>query len=219
MMPWYEDESFWEAGYSFMFSEEAFRAAVEQVDGLLALTGVQQGGVLDLGCGPGRHAVPLARRGFDVTAVDLSRFLLGEAQRYATAEKVTPEFVRADMRAFRRPDTFGLALSLFSSFGYFDDRAEDRNVAENLYISLRSGGALVMDLMSKELTGRFLPARITEVNGALRVERHTIVDDWTRIKSDVFYIRDSAVQRFDYSVRIYSGQELRELLQTSVLQM
>ena len=53
---WFQDEAFWREGYRFMFSDDAVRAAREQVDQLLALTGLENGCVLDIGCGPGRHA-------------------------------------------------------------------------------------------------------------------------------------------------------------------
>src|SRR5690554_6025707 len=100
---WFADESFWRDGYDIMFHEAAFRSAAAHVDGILALTGTRHGCVLDLCCGPGRHAVPLASKGFDVTAVDLSPFLIGRARAHAAANGVEPEFVVGDMRSFVRP--------------------------------------------------------------------------------------------------------------------
>jgi SAM-dependent methyltransferase len=213
MDAWYENEPFWEEGYRFMFSDEAFRTATAEVDQILALTGIREGRVVDVGCGPGRHAVPLALKGFEVTGVDASPFLLGRAQEYAARSKVAADFVRADMRAFRRPDTFGLAISMFSSFGYFDDREEDTQVMTNVHESLQPGGVALVDVMGKELTGRFWTSGITDADGVTRVERHEIVEDWTRIRSEWILIHDGSVRRFVYVVRIYSGQELRDLLQ------
>ena len=212
MDTWFENESFWREGYRFMFSDDAFRAASDQVEQIIALTGVSVGRVLDLGCGPGRHAVPLALKGLNVTAVDASPFLLGKAKEHANRSNVAVDFVQADMRAFRRPDGFDLAVSMFSSFGYFADRADDRQVAANLHNSLRSGGLALIDVMSKELTGRFKDTWLTEAEDVTKVERHEIVDNWTRIKSEWLLIRDGSVQRFEYCVRIYSGQELSDLL-------
>jgi SAM-dependent methyltransferase len=212
MDPWFENESFWREGYRFMFSDDAFRAASDQVEQIIALTGVNVGRVLDLGCGPGRHAVPLALKGLNVTAVDASPFLLGKAKEHANRSHVDVDFVQADMRAFRRPDAFDLAVSMFSSFGYFADRADDRQVAANVHNSLRSGGLALIDVMSKELTGRFKDTWFTEAENVTKVERHEIVDNWTRIKSEWLLIRDGSVQRFEYYVRIYSGQELSDLL-------
>ena len=83
MDTWFENESFWREGYRFMFSDDAFRAASDQVEQIIALTGVSVGHVLDLGCGPGRHAVTLALKGLNVTAVDASPFLLGKAKAHA----------------------------------------------------------------------------------------------------------------------------------------
>src|SRR5689334_11290336 len=66
--------------------------------------------------------------------------------------------------------------------------------------------------MSKELTGRFRDALVSEAGGVTRVERHEIVDDWTRIRSEWILIGETGVQKFRYSVRLYSGRELRDLL-------
>jgi SAM-dependent methyltransferase len=215
MEAWFENESFWREGYRFMFSDDAFRAATDQVEHILTVTGVTSGRVLDLACGPGRHAVPLARKGFHVTGVDASAFLLAKGQEHADSSHVEVEFVHADMRAFRRSRAFDLTVSMFSSFGYFLERADDRQVAANIHDCLRSGGVALIDVMSKELTGRFKDTWITEAEGVTRVERHEIIDNWTRIKSEWILIRDSSVQRFEYYVRIYSGQELSDLLRAA----
>jgi SAM-dependent methyltransferase len=212
MDTWFENESFWREGYRFMFSDDAFRAATDQAEQIVALTGMTGGRALDLGCGPGRHAVPLAVKGFHVTGVDASPFLLAKAREHADRSNAEVELVHADMRSFRRSSAFDLAISMFSSFGYFSDRADDRQVAANLHDGLCSGGVVLIDVMSKELTGRFKDTWITEAEGVTRVERHEIIDSWTKIKSEWILIRNSSVQRFEYCVRIYSGQELCDLL-------
>src|SRR4029450_9748867 len=108
MDTWFENESFWREGYRFMFSDDAFRAASDQVEQIIALTGVTVGRVLDLGCGPGRHAGPLALKGLNGPAFGPSPFFLGKAKDPANRSNVEVDFVQADMRAFRRPDRFDL---------------------------------------------------------------------------------------------------------------
>jgi len=93
---WFADESIWKDLYPFTFPESAFAVGDEQVEKILRLTGVGRGKVLDLCCGPGRHTVALAKRGFAVTAVDRTRFI----------------------------------INLFTSFGYFEDQADDFRVLE-----------------------------------------------------------------------------------------
>jgi SAM-dependent methyltransferase len=209
---WFQDESFWREGYRFMFSDDAFAVAREQVDQLLALTGLENGRVLDLGCGPGRHVIPLALKGFEVTAVDASPFLLAKAREHAHRSSAAVEFIRSDMRSFERRAAFDLALSMFSSFGYFSDPEDDRRVLVRLCQSLRPGGRALLDLMGKELTCTSWGAQVTESEGVTRVERHRIVENWTRVESEWILLAGASVQRFTFSVRIYSGQELMNLL-------
>jgi SAM-dependent methyltransferase len=214
MVDWFADESFWTEIYPFEFPPSVIDAGVAQVDRALALGGVTGGHALDLGCGPGRHAIPLARRGFAVTAVDLSAFHLARAREYAERAGVALELVQADMRAFVRPGAFDLAVSIFTSFGYFEDPVDDRRVLDNVRRSLRPGGVLVMDVASKERLARVLHPTLSErtADGALLVQRHEIVDDWSRVRNEWTVVRDGRARTFEFFLRVYSGQELKSLL-------
>jgi SAM-dependent methyltransferase len=213
MSAWYQDESFWRHGFPFMFSEEAFARGAQAAERALALSGVEARLVLDLCCGPGRHTVPLALKGIEVTAVDLSPFLLERAKENARKANVAPEFVLADMRTFVRPNTFDLALNLFTSFGYFEQRDEDRTVLANVHESLRPGGAFVMDMMGKEIVARGWGTKVDELpDGSVWVQRPQIVEDWTRMKHHDIFIANGSVLHFEFTHRIYSGQELRDLM-------
>src|SRR5579862_945401 len=108
-MEWFENEEFWRELYPYMFPAERFLAAREQVDQILALSGCGRGKVLDLCCGPGRHAVEFAKHGFDVTGVDGSEFLLDRARERARDAGVSVQWLHQDMRRFRGPSTFDLA--------------------------------------------------------------------------------------------------------------
>ena len=185
MPEWFEDESFWNALYPFMFEDRKFEVAEDEARGILDMAGLVKGSVLDLACGPGRHAVALAKEGFQVTGVDLSPFLLQKAVNLARAESVDVEWVQEDMRRFLRPQAFDLVISMFTSFGYFDDKREDMTVLRNVHRSLREGGALVIETMGKEWLARgFLPTTSEELaDGRLLVQRREIGDDWTRIRN------------------------------------
>ena len=154
MTEWFQDESFWSELYPFMFSKERLAAAESEAERVLELVGFSRETILDLACGPGRHAVALAQRGFSVTGVDLSSFLLDKARARATDVGVEVEWVHQDMREFVRPDSFDMIQNLFTSFGYFDDRGDDLRVLRNCHRSLRPGGILVMDMAGKEIVVR-----------------------------------------------------------------
>ena len=87
MGAWFEDESFWSEMYPFMFPEERFLLAEDQIEKILPIVGYNEGAVLDLCCGPGRHSLALAKRGIQVTAVDLSEFLLRKAKDRSGSKK------------------------------------------------------------------------------------------------------------------------------------
>lgn len=214
MSEWFEDEVFWDRLYPFMFPECEFENAEDQVDNALDLVGLQEGYVLDLACGPGRHATALAKKDFRVTGVDLSSFLLQKARDLARAGGVSIEWVHEDMRRFVRPETFDLVINMFTAFGYFDDKRDDLRVLRNVHSSLRNGGTVVIELLGKEaLARKFLPTTSEELpNGKLLVQRHEIFDDWTRIRNQLILIENGRATTFRFHHTVYSGQELRDRL-------
>lgn len=211
---WYEDDEFWRENYQLMFSDEAFRRAAEDVDGVLSLTGMQPRRVLDLCCGPGRHSIPLAQRGVEVTAVDLSPFLLEKARENARAAGVSVEFVGSDMRQFVRPNAFDAVLNLYTSFGYFQNRDDDIRVLSNIFASLRPGGAAVIDVIGKELLGQ-RGDRITDLpDGSTCIQRIQISDEWTALDSEWILVHHDSARRYRFKHRLYSGFELREAMES-----
>jgi SAM-dependent methyltransferase len=213
-MEWFEDEEFWRELYPYMFPAERFAAAPEQVDQVLSLTGLSEGKVLDLCCGPGRHAVEFARKGLEVTGVDASPFLLDRARERAREAGVSVEFVTEDMRRFRRPGTFDLACSIFTSFGYFVDEKDDLQVLRNVQESLREGGAFVIDVISKEKLARnWQDSLVTEFpDGALLLQRPQVQADWSRVESEWVLLKDGRSRSFRFEHTIYSGRELKDRL-------
>ncbi len=77
---WFDDDAFWRELYPFMFPEKRLAGAIREVDQVLELTKPKGKLALDLCCGPGRCSVALARRGFFVTGVDRTRYLLAPSQ-------------------------------------------------------------------------------------------------------------------------------------------
>ena len=90
MAAWYEDDAFWTAFYPAMFHEGRWAAADEEVRAALDLMGiVEPVDVLDFCCGPGRHAVALAREGHRVTGVDRTGPYLDIARKKARTAGVS----------------------------------------------------------------------------------------------------------------------------------
>jgi SAM-dependent methyltransferase len=213
-MEWFENDDFWRDFYPFMFAEERFAATPDEVGRILALTQCNGGSVLDLCCGPGRHSVELARRGFQVTGVDRSPFLLAKAREHAAASGALVEWVEQDMRNFVRPASFDLACSLFTSFGYFQDEQDDLQVLRNLYQSLKESGVLIIEVLGKERLARVWKDTICAelADGSLVFQRPQIRDDWTRIRSEWTLVREGRARSFTFEHTVYSGRELKDRL-------
>lgn len=212
---WFDDESFWRHSYSFMFPERRFNAAAEEVDLALRLTKPKGRMALDLCCGPGRCSVALAKRGFKVTGVDKSSFLLKKGRALAKASGAKIEWVCNDMRDFVRPGNYDLVLNMFTSFGFFDNKKEDLVVLKNIFANLRPGGSCIIDILGKEQLSRSYQPTNSEIlpDGRIIVMNHEIFDDWTRIQNEWIFIRRGKAKRFRFHLTIYSGQELKDRLQ------
>lgn len=213
-MEWFESEEFWRDFYPVMFSGERFATAKDEVTHILAISQCAGGRVLDLCCGPGRHSVEFAERGFSVTGVDRSPFLLDIARKRGAEAGVSVEWVSEDMREFVRPHSFHLACNIFTSFGYFKDEQDDLKVLRNIHTSLKDGGVLVMELLGKERLARvWQHASCDDLpDGTVLLQRRQLRDDWTRILSEWTLIKDAHARTFSFEHTIYSGRELKDRL-------
>ena len=132
--------------YHKLYAHRDEREAAGFIDRIVERLAVRPGAaMLDLGCGAGRHARRLAAKGFDVTGIDLSTESIHEAQRSASGSLC---FHRQDIRTPFGDARFHCVFSLFTSFGYFEDPADDLSVVRNIARSLRPGGALVLDYLN-----------------------------------------------------------------------
>jgi ubiquinone/menaquinone biosynthesis C-methylase UbiE len=157
----------------------------------------------------------MARRGFDVTGVDRTASYLEEAESRARSEGLDVEWVEADMREFRRENTFDLAVLLYSSLGFFESREENRRVLEHGRASLRSGAPLVLEMASKETMARnFHPRTWDELDdGSVFLEERRPTEGWKWMENRWIRIHpDGRRESFELRFRLYAGSELERLL-------
>lgn len=103
--------------------------------------------VLDLCCGQGRHTNLLALYGYEMVGIDLNAEALAEAKRYASPTTV---YLQQDMRQVGDlPFTFDAAISLWQSYGYFDETT-NRAVLGSLAQKLKSKGRLILDIYNRD---------------------------------------------------------------------
>jgi len=153
-------ESFFGADY-FEIYRDFFtpEATAADVEGIVSLLGLSPGArVLDLACGHGRHAIPLAERGFEVTGYDLSEPFLERARAEAAARGVAVRWVRGDMRALPFEAEFDAVINIFTAFGYFADEKDDIETLWRIRSALVPGGRFLLETLHRDsLAARFRP--------------------------------------------------------------
>lgn len=127
--------------------------------------------VLDVACGPGRHARAFRAAGTRCFGVDLSASLLRVAQGVTDAP-----LVRADMRYLPiRSHSMDLTVNLFTSFGYFERDEEHYATLVEMVGTIRSGGWFVIDLLNPSaVRAGLVPREVVRMGDAEVVVTRTI---------------------------------------------
>lgn len=148
MKPWYE-ELF--ANYARAYDREGFtQGTVQEVDFLEAEIGANKHTrILDVGCGTGRHAIELARRGYAVTGIDLSAGQLARAREKARAAGVHPVFELRDAREPHFETAFELVIMLCEGgFSLMETDAMNFAILENAVRALKPGGQFIFTCLN-----------------------------------------------------------------------
>jgi SAM-dependent methyltransferase len=137
-----------------------------------------------------------------------------ERARAATGTADPPvRLVRADMRDFVEPAAHDLVISMYTSFGYFPDPEQNQRVLVNARRSLVPGGRILLDLFSKEVFARWAGTpKVLELPEGTLLMRDTILEDWTRLRSDWTLVRDGTARHGHFEQYVYSAAEIKAML-------
>ncbi|MGH2621006.1 MAG: class I SAM-dependent DNA methyltransferase, partial [Anaerolineales bacterium] len=154
--------------YDRLYADKDYAAECDLIEEVFQRYGGQPiTSILDLGCGTGGHAFPLAARGYRVTGVDVSPAMLREAERKLaghTRDSV-PEFVLGDIRELELDRQFDAALMMFAVLGYQASDADLQLALQSVRRHLRPGGLFVGDFWYGPTVLRVAPSdRIKQVD-------------------------------------------------------
>lgn len=134
--------------YHVLYKNRDFSEAELFIDNLIQLLNPEKTNrFLDVGCGKGRHAIYLNKKGFDVTGIDLSKKSIACAK---LSENETLHFYTHDMRKLFRTNYFDVAVNLFTSFGYFENERDNYAVINSVSKALKPNGIFVLDFMNSK---------------------------------------------------------------------
>ncbi|MGA9118240.1 MAG: class I SAM-dependent methyltransferase [Bacteroidota bacterium] len=105
--------------------------------------------ILDIGCGTGRHAVELARRGYSVTGIDLSESMLARARMKAQQADIQVEFIQSDARKLPFINEFDLAIMLCEGgFPLMETDEMNNMILQSAANALRDGGKFIFTTLN-----------------------------------------------------------------------
>lgn len=219
-MDWYE--KWFGKDYLLIYPHRNEEEAQRQIEFLNKHIKLSKGAkVLDLCCGCGRHSIELKKRKYDVIGLDLSAELLDIACSRASENRLDIGFIKCDMREIPYESYFDLIVSFFTSFGYFDDDAENQKVLFAISKALKPGGNFLIDYLNPDYVKKNLVEKDEKkINGGINVIQKRWIDDAKRrINKQVTLIKDDKKSIYNESVRLYSLQEMREMLSTAGLKL
>ena len=212
LRPWFEevfDEDYLRT-LPFMTAEQTLREVAFIKD---ALSPPEDGHILDVACGYGRHAIELSQRGLRVTGLDLSLPLLIRAADESQRRSLSVNFVHADMREMAFDTQFDGAYCMLSSFGYFDEET-NLKVAASVCKALRPGARFLVDTINRDYIVGDLPTRVWwEGDGCVVLEEVDFNFHTSRVnirRSVVF--QDGRQVEQDISIRAYSLHEMGKMM-------
>jgi SAM-dependent methyltransferase len=182
--------------------------------------------IFDLSCGDGRHAIEWARRGYQVTGLDLSNDLLERARERADEAKMEVSFIQGDMREIPFTASFDLLVNFFTSFGYFREDAENEKVLHAISKALRPSGYFLMDYLNREhVIKSIVPEDRKEIDGAVLDQLRWVSGDphesgsHVRINKQVTMTERGKSRSYEESVRMYTLDEMLSMISESGLKV
>jgi 2-polyprenyl-3-methyl-5-hydroxy-6-metoxy-1,4-benzoquinol methylase len=148
MKPWYE-ELF--TNYANAYDKEFFtQGTVAEVDFIEAeIQSDRSKTILDIGCGTGRHAIELAKRGYSVVGIDLSESQLQKAREKAQREGVQVNFLQADARHFNFEIPFDLVIMLCEgAFSLMETDEMNFSILTNAARVLKANGKFIFTTLN-----------------------------------------------------------------------
>jgi SAM-dependent methyltransferase len=211
---WYDD-FFTELPNTFWRAAVPADVTASEIDFLVRATGLRPGQrVLDVCCGSGRHALPLARHGCLVTGIDVSAEAIAHARRTADEERLAVDLRVGDVRALPTDVQVDVAICMGNAFGYLEHAATQAFLVDLAELVV-PGGALVLDygfVAESLLPGLALEEEPMTIAGIEATSVNTYDTAGSRWLTEFTFRRGDEVHRGTSVQHVYTAAEVSRLV-------
>ncbi|WP_299247130.1 class I SAM-dependent methyltransferase [uncultured Lacinutrix sp.] len=168
----------------------------------------ENGKILDLACGKGRHAIYLNKIGYNVTGVDLSENSIEHAKQF---ENDTLHFNVHDMcKPYH--EQFDAVFNLFTSFGYFENEEDNLNTIKAIKANLNETGFGVIDFLNSDfIIDNLVPENTKTVDGIDFLQKRRVENGY--IIKDISFTADGKDYEFQERVRAFTLADFEALFE------
>jgi len=203
-------KSFFKNSFYNPASEAAVAKAPSEAAFIIKRLKLKKGAaLLDLCCGPGRHAVEFAKKGLAVTGYDFSAEYLAEAAARAKKKKVALRLLHGDMRRLKFKGDFDAVVNLFTSFGYFLRFSDDIKTLKGVAKALKPGGLFLIDVISGEyVRAHFNPGPWHDLGDHYLLEEIKLDKDGTHCTWKTVSKKSGLTGKRTFFTRLYDKRRL-----------
>jgi len=134
--------------YDMLMDDMDYDGWSDYIKSIVDMHGVMYKDILEMACGTGNMAVRMAKKGYNVTAFDISEDMLSVAYNKAKDGGADLRLLCQDMRNIDLNDEFGIILCLCDSINYITDEEDLRYIFRWVYAHLKPGGLFIFDINS-----------------------------------------------------------------------
>jgi len=185
--------------YDLLYSDKDYESEASYISELIKKYNPKAKSIIELGCGTGKHASILSKKGYKIHAIDLSQEMLNEAR--GNFDEIV--FEQGDVRYYRARKKFDAAISLFHVASYQTSNQDLRDFFKTADHHLEIGGIFVFDLWYGPAVLAQKPSRRLKnlENNSLKIKREAI--------PHIDY--DKNIVEVKYNIAITKKHDLTEL--------
>ena len=150
--------------YDALMNDVDYESWAEHYTRLLSIFGIRGGKICECACGTGGLTLPLRRRGFQMTGVDLSREMLWQAAQKARKNGMNIPFVQQDMRSLNLHKPVDAVIATCDGVNYLMTEEDLLSFFRAAKRAIRPGGALIYDVSTPHKLKNILCAGLVHAN-------------------------------------------------------